>query len=170
MKRIQVVGGPGSGKSSLAREIAAVHGLTHFEMDELFWKDNWERANRDEFRARLSKLLDAEKQGWVIAGGYTDIVGDIMQERIDTYVFLYIPRWKTIPRVVRRSIKHAVNKQPIVGNNKESLKGVLGMIRFAIIKPHKSRKARAEALQQKKTPFEVLIFGSNTEARKHLLG
>ena len=49
IERINVVGTSGSGKSTFARELAELLKLLYYEMDQLFWKLDWQESSDDEF-------------------------------------------------------------------------------------------------------------------------
>ena len=51
MERIAVIGKAGGGKSTLARALAARHGLPYVEVDALLWRDGWQAAPVDEYEA-----------------------------------------------------------------------------------------------------------------------
>jgi adenylate kinase family enzyme len=40
-KRIAVIGSPGAGKSTLARELGAALGLPVYHLDRLLWRPHW---------------------------------------------------------------------------------------------------------------------------------
>ncbi|MEW5719873.1 MAG: AAA family ATPase, partial [Chloroflexota bacterium] len=67
-KRVAVVGTTGSGKTTLARELAHRLGYPHVELDALHWEPNWGEAPRDVFRARVDAALRGDC--WVIDGNY----------------------------------------------------------------------------------------------------
>lgn len=41
MQRVMIVGGPGSGKSTLTRSVGAKLKLPVFHMDQIHWQENW---------------------------------------------------------------------------------------------------------------------------------
>ena len=68
MKRVLVIGCPGSGKSTFARALAARTNLPLCHLDMLFWNADKTTASRDIFRERLSSVLAGEE--WIIDGNY----------------------------------------------------------------------------------------------------
>ena len=67
--RIMIVGCPGSGKSSLARDLHEKTGLPLIHLDNIWWKPDRTHITREEFDSRLQTILQ-EKQ-WIIDGDYS---------------------------------------------------------------------------------------------------
>ena len=55
MKRVSVVGSSGSGKTTVARQLAEALGVPHVELDALHWGANWSPATNDELSERLTQ-------------------------------------------------------------------------------------------------------------------
>ena len=68
-RRINVVGTSGSGKTTMARNLAARLGVPHVELDELHWGPNWTEEPDELFRERVERLLVGE--GWATAATTT---------------------------------------------------------------------------------------------------
>ena len=99
MRRVVVMGSPGSGKSTFARRLGAATGLPVFHMDRAFWRPGWREAPRDEFAAQVEAW--AAQPSWIIEGNYTGTLGPLLA-RADTLVYLDVPSWLATIRVVRR--------------------------------------------------------------------
>jgi adenylate kinase family enzyme len=67
--------------------------------------DRWRRDER--FRLRMVELGReiAERDQWVIDGNYSRVLMDRLA-RTDTVVYLDLPLWVRLPRVIKRSIKY----------------------------------------------------------------
>lgn len=68
MKRVLVLGSPGSGKSTFARRLQAKTGLPLVYLDCLFWNSDKTTVSADVFLKRLNSVL--EKPEWIIDGDY----------------------------------------------------------------------------------------------------
>ena len=85
MKRILLIGSMGSGKTTLAIKLSQLLAIPVVHLDKLYWKDNWERVDRQEFDRSLKQELEKEK--WIIDGNFIRT----MPERLkycDTVIFL----------------------------------------------------------------------------------
>ena len=91
--RIVVVGTTGSGKTTLARELAAALGIPHIELDVLFHGPDW--TPRAAFRADVEAATDAT--AWVCEGNYSPVY-DVVWSRGTELVWLDLP----FPVVFRR--------------------------------------------------------------------
>lgn len=88
MKRVLVIGSPGSGKSTFSRELNRINGIPLFHLDMLFWNADKTTVEKEVFYERLSDVL--KKPSWVIDGNYSST----MEERLkacDTVFFLDYP-------------------------------------------------------------------------------
>lgn len=88
MKKIIVIGCPGSGKSTLSIALSQATGLPLYHLDLLYWNVDKTTVERSVFLQRLQPIL--EKDEWIIDGNY----GATMELRIaacDTVIFLDYP-------------------------------------------------------------------------------
>lgn len=67
-RKIIIIGSPGAGKSTFARRLRDLTGLSLFYLDMLFHRPDKTTVSREEFDAGLSEML--EKPGWIIDGNY----------------------------------------------------------------------------------------------------
>ena len=124
MRRVSVVGSTGTGKTTFARELAAILGVEHVELDALAWGANWRLASAEELQARVRVTTD--RDGWVIDGNYGGRgARDIIWERADTVVWLDYPLRVILARLWRRTnerIRSGEELWPGTGN-RESFRG-----------------------------------------------
>ena len=118
MQRVSVIGISGSGKSTLARELAAHLDATHLELDSLFHQPDWTPLPTEEFRARVSEAVAAER--WVIDGNYGTRVQDLVWDAADTVVWLDLERRVILPRLLRRTLTRMARGEELWNGNRES--------------------------------------------------
>ncbi len=88
MKRVIVIGCPGSGKSTFSRALQAKTGLPLHYLDMMFWNADKTTVSREEFDKRLDAVLATDR--WLIDGNYSRT----LEKRIaasDTVFFLDLP-------------------------------------------------------------------------------
>jgi len=100
MKRVMIIGGSGSGKSTLSKNLAEKTNLPIVHLDKFFWKPNWELRPKAELNALVSEAILADE--WIIDGNNSDSF-KARVERADTIIFLDMPRWLRVFRVIKRS-------------------------------------------------------------------
>jgi adenylate kinase family enzyme len=99
--KIAISGPAGSGKTTLAAELAASLNIRHVEIDALHHGPNWSEAPAGVLRERVAAATDED--GWVTDSTYHRKLGDFVLERADTFIWLDLPMWRTLWRLVRRS-------------------------------------------------------------------
>ena len=102
MRRILVMGPPGSGKSTMARQLGARFGLPVFHLDQAWWRPGWIEAPPQAFRAEVERI--AALPEWVIDGNFTVTIAPRFCAA-DTLIYLDFPPWLSVVRVVRRTIR-----------------------------------------------------------------
>jgi adenylate kinase family enzyme len=144
--RFSVIGTSGSGKTTLARALAARLGIKFVELDSIFHQPNWVALPEDEFRARVSALLEGER--WVVDGNYAAVRG-LVWDRATTIVWLDLPRWQIMAQVIWRSVSRAAIGAELWNGNRERWSALLTAdhpIRWAWRTYHERRR-RYEALR-----------------------
>ena len=88
MKKVIVIGCPGSGKSTVSRALHNKTGIPLYHLDMMYWNADKTTVEKSVFLERLSAVL--EKDEWIIDGNY----GSTMELRMaacDTAIFLDYP-------------------------------------------------------------------------------
>jgi adenylate kinase family enzyme len=73
MQRILIYGNSGSGKTTMAREVARALGVEHLDLDLIAWDAPGERRSPAASVAMLEAYF-AQHDGWVVEGCYGDLV------------------------------------------------------------------------------------------------
>ena len=69
MRRVLIVGQPGSGKSTFARALGERTGLPVVHIDKIHWQPGWVERSRDE-KDRLTREVHA-RETWIFEGGHS---------------------------------------------------------------------------------------------------
>ena len=125
MRRVNVKGISGSGKSTFAAELAQRLDLPYIELDALHHGPNWSEPTAEEFRAKVQEAMDAAPDGWVIDGNYEGKLGTLVLDAADTIVWLDLPFRVKARWLWRRSVHRIRDEVELWNGNRESWRGVL---------------------------------------------
>lgn len=118
MRRVVVVGNSGSGKSTVAKVISENLGLPLLELDSVMHREGWDSASGERFLGEVTDF--ARRDVWVIDGNYTSQgTRDAVWPRADAVVWLDLPRWRIVPRVVLRTLRRLVTRERLWGGPTE---------------------------------------------------
>ena len=107
--RVLVIGSGGSGKSTVATELADVLGLPLIHLDALYWSSGWVPTPADEWRRRVEELIAHPR--WVMDGNYGGTL-DLRLARCEMVVFLDLPRVVCLWRVLKRQLRFRGRSRP----------------------------------------------------------
>jgi adenylate kinase family enzyme len=159
--RIVVVGGSGSGKTTIARRFAKANGLPYVELDALHWGANWTACPKDEFRARVEAAISDD--AWVVDGNHYGKLGDLVLERADLVVWLDLPLRVTIPRLWRRTRRRMREQTKLWGGNRETWRDVFfsrDSLFLYTLRIHRGKRRRYE---QRLTRYQMVRLRSAGE-------
>jgi len=100
-RRILVIGCSGAGKSTLAKVIAEQHRLPLIHLDRAYWRPGWVAPSEPEWMAGVERLI--AEPAWVMDGNYSSTMAR-RAELADAIIFLDLPRWLCLLRVLRRAL------------------------------------------------------------------
>ena len=72
MKKVIVIGCPGSGKTTFSKKLAENTGITLYHLDAIWHKPDRTHISRDEFDAISKEILSQDS--WIIDGNYSRTV------------------------------------------------------------------------------------------------
>ncbi|WP_063786309.1 MFS transporter [Streptomyces acidiscabies] len=121
LRRIVVGGISGAGKTTLASSLARALDIPHIEMDALYHGPGW--THRAQFPDDVERVTRAP--AWICDAQYHWVVGDLLGERADTFVWLDLPRRTVMRRVLRRSVVRAATGRELWHGNRETWRSML---------------------------------------------
>ncbi|WP_318011437.1 AAA family ATPase [Actinotalea sp. M2MS4P-6] len=102
-RRVRVVGLPGSGKTTLAREAAHRLGVPRLDLDTVMRLPGGRVAGQAEYRAAVRSFLQTHTDGWVVDGDDVDQVG-VRYDDADLVIWIDVSRAVAVGRVLRRAL------------------------------------------------------------------
>lgn len=99
MKKILIIGSPGSGKSTLSRKLSQKLNIPCVHLDKLWWKEDWVHVSREEFDVLLQTEL--EKDSWIMDGNFNRTLHHRL-EYADTVIWMDFPTHICLWRVWHR--------------------------------------------------------------------
>jgi adenylate kinase family enzyme len=163
MNRIVIIGPPGAGKSSLARELGSINNITVYHLDRLFWFPEWKEKPKDD-RIDILQNIVRERQ-WVIDGTYLN-TSELHLETADTIIFLGIPPFVCIWRLLKRHQEYDRRSRrdiPMGSTDKLTLFLILKVIGF----PFQSRRTLHQRLRNYNSK-QIFWFRSTREVEVFL--
>lgn len=88
MERVLIIGCPGAGKSTFARQLRKKTGLPLYYLDLIWHRPDHTNCSREEFERRLREI--ASKERWIIDGNYLRTM-EMRLEKCDTVFLLDYP-------------------------------------------------------------------------------
>ena len=162
MKRVLIIGGNGSGKSTFAKALAEKTALPCIHLDKILWCGNWEYLSHEEFDILLEAEL--EKDCWIIDGNYERTLEKRLQY-CDTVFYFDFSTVSCLFGVTQRIIKNYGRTREDMGGNcpeKFDFDFYKAILRF-----NKRNRPKTKALLEKYKP-NVIIFKNRKEAKAYL--
>ena len=172
MKRINIIGTTGSGKSTLAIALSELLGYPYVQMDQLFWKSNWQETSDEEFFPKLAEALSGEV--WILDGNYSRS-NKAKWERVDTIIWVDFGYIRTLFQLVNRTISRAISRQelwPGTGNKESFFKTFMSkdsILIWFLRCYHKNRIRYSKLMQSTEySHLEMIRLKSPNEVRNFI--
>jgi adenylate kinase family enzyme len=121
MRRVSVVGGSGSGKTTFGRTLAEILGVPFVELDALNWQANWTMTDENVFQESVRRATAGDS--WVVDGNYNGRgARQIVWARADTVVWLDLPLLLSLRRIWTRTYDRIRRKEALWGGNQETIR------------------------------------------------
>lgn len=117
-RRVVVGGISGAGKTTLSRCLAECLDCVHVELDALYHGPNW--TVRPSYMSDLLAIFESHDR-WIVDGiGYLGSRETIFVNA-DTLIWLDLPRWRVLARLLRRSFARVIFRRTLYNGNHERL-------------------------------------------------
>ena len=168
--RIVVTGVTGTGKTTLARQLAERFGARHVELDGLNWEANWVQAPTEVFRERVAQATAGDC--WVVDGHYGK-THDITWSRATMIIWLDYPLPLILWRLCLRILRRSVTRDRLWNGNRENLWNHLfkkdSLILWAFHTYKRRRRYYGEAMRRWSSEgVETLRFSGPKETERWL--
>ena len=160
MKKVIVIGCPGSGKSTVSRTLHNKTGIPLYHLDMMYWNADKTTVEKSVFLERLSAVL--EKDEWIIDGNY----GSTMEMRMaacDRVIFLDYPLDVCLDGIKERRGKPR-SDMPWIETEEDA-----EFIEF-IKNYNDQQKPKVLALLEKYSDRNIIIFKSREQSDAFLNG
>ena len=158
MKKIIVIGCPGSGKSTFARALHDKTGIPLYHLDMMYWNADKTTVEKSVFLERLSAVL--EKDEWIIDGNYCSTM-ELRMGACDTVIFLDYPLDICLDGIKERRGKPRSDMPWIETDEDEEV------IEF-IKSYNEQQKPKVLELLEKYRDKNIIIFKSREQANEFL--
>lgn len=109
MKKVAIFGSAGAGKSTLAVALGSILPIKVNHLDRIYWRPGWEVTPREKWIQIQENLVREDM--WILDGTYLS-TSDIRLKEADTIIFLDMPRWLCLLRVIVRHYRYRKRPRP----------------------------------------------------------
>ncbi|MEJ8302746.1 DNA topology modulation protein [Saccharibacillus sacchari] len=166
MKKVAVIGSPGSGKSVFSRKLGESLGLPVIHLDSYYWQAGWTPTATKDWDEFLKKQVGADK--WIIDGNYMRTL-DIRLKAADTIVFLDLPRPLCMYRIIKRCFMYRAKSRPDLNADCEE-KLDAKFIKWVWNYKKKSRPKVLESIRSQGQGKRTVVLSSRKEVEAFLKG
>lgn len=158
MEKILVIGCPGSGKSTFARELNRLTGISLFYLDMIWHRPDKTTCSEEEFDEKLGEIL--KKERWIIDGNYSRTL-PVRLAACDTVFWLDYPLETCIQGIRARRGKPRVDMPWVETEEDEEF------MEFVRNFPA-SRRGRIRRLLEEYPEKDITVFHCREEAEEFL--
>ncbi len=163
MRRVIVIGGNGSGKTTFAYELAKKTNLPLIHTDSIYWRDNWKSVSRTEF----DEIMRAElkKEEWIIDGNNIRSISERLKV-CDTVFFFDFPSIVCLWGVISRCIKnYGKSRSDMGGYCPERLD--FNFYKQVLLFNKRNRKRIYNMIEETKS-MDCIVFKNRKQVKQYL--
>ena len=116
--RIAIIGGSGTGKTTLANQLSKIYNIPVTHIDGIHHLANWQIRDNDERDKIILEIVEQEK--WIIDGTYKATLKARL-EKSDLIIWLDYSTTAQIKGILKRWIKSAGKEKPEIPGCKERM-------------------------------------------------
>lgn len=162
MERISIIGGGGTGKTTLAIKLGKILNLPVYHIDGIKYRENWEKRDESERYEILSKYI--KEDNWIIDGNFTKSI-EKQFRKSDTIIFLDFSLFTQFGGIFKRMIMN-LNKEVVgIAGCKEKIN--LSFLKF-VTKFNKSKRQMYLDLLKKEKREKVYVFKNRKSLNRYL--
>lgn len=163
MKRVIIIGGNGSGKTTFAYKLAEKIQLPLVHTDSIYWQDNWKSVSKEKFDEILQTELN--KDDWIIDGNNIRSIPERIKA-CDTVFYFDFPSLVCLWGVFSRCVKnYGKSRSDIGGYCPERVD--FRFYKQALLFNRRNRKKLYSMIEEAKH-VECIIFKSRRYVNKYL--
>jgi adenylate kinase family enzyme len=156
----------GNGKTTVGKALAARLGVPFHELDALHHGPNWTEATPEELRAKVEPIVASD--AWVIDGAYRGKLGDLVLESAELVVWLDLPVWVWLPRLLRRTAVRVVTGEELWNGNREKLRYALDPRYSVVVYAVRGYRRRRRAYEVQFARFPLARLRSQADVDRFL--
>lgn len=160
MKKIIVIGCPGSGKSTFSKSLHKITGIPLFHLDMMFWNADKTTVEKSVFLERLSEAIQGSE--WIIDGNYGSTI-ELRLKECDTVIFLDYPLEVCIEGIKERRGKERTDMPWVESEDEEDVEFIKFIKNFS-----SQNRPQIMELLDKYSYKKIIIFRNRDEADKFL--
>ena len=160
IKKISIIGGSGTGKTTLANNLGKVLNIQVYHLDGVNYSKDWEQVDKKERDKKiLEKTAEAE---WIMDGTYNSTLLQRL-EKSDFIIYLDYSSISQLKGVLGRYLKgHGKEKKEIAGcKERLSLKFLIWVVCW-----RKNKRQKVLEVIEKVEKEKVIIFTNRKELNK----
>ena len=160
VNKISIVGGPGTGKTTLAENLGKKLNLPVYHIDGIHHLENWQKRDTDERdKIILDKISTSE---WIMDGTYKSTL-EKRVENSDMVIFLNYSKLARVKGILSRYIKHRGEEKPEIPGCKEKMD--FEFIKFTM-NWDKTKKELVYKALEKNQNKKIFIFKNRKKLNK----
>lgn len=168
LKKVIVVGSPGSGKSFFSNKLSKVSGVKVYHLDDLFWEKDWKSKSPDDWMKIQEKLV--AKDRFIIDGNYSATL-EFRIKHAETIIYMDKGLVTCLFGFTKRTVKNLIGRDVDLPRNIKQQKnykvtdsGFFSFCRY-IVKFHLVQKKEINLILAKyKSSKEIIVLRNQQES------